>query len=46
VGTPTGDMGGAVIFNLALIVIAVTGLLLLLAVLEWCSDFLIGLFED
>jgi len=35
-----------VIFNLALIVIAVTGLLLLLAVLEWCSDFLIGLFED
>ena len=30
----------------AVIVIAVTGLLLLLAMLEWCSDFLIGLFED
>jgi len=39
-------MGGAVIFNLAVIVIALTGLLLLLAVLEWCSEFLIGLFED
>ena len=34
------------IFNLAVIVIALTGLLLLLAVLEWCSEFLIGLFED
>jgi hypothetical protein len=39
-------MGGAVIFNLALIVIAVAGLLLVLGLLEWCSEFLIGLFED
>lgn len=34
------------IYNLALIVIAVSSLLLVLGLLEWCSEFLIGLFED
>jgi len=39
-------VGAQVIFNLALIAISVAGLLLVLGILELCSDFLIGLFED